>query len=203
MSPRTNARTRPLSGRALLSRVLLVLAVCSSVPSPHAQPVPPPPPPDPFWQSLEQQRVLAPLPPGSPVLYLVYRLGQAPPRVLLRPNPGHHLPKTETVAPEASLTEPGFYVGVTVPGTPPKLAYLVRLADPRFVVGETATQGKLEGKIVKQPGGVLATRVPFVPDGTLVIYEIDGTLAHKLHVLESLGHTFPPAAGHVVRTGAP
>lgn len=155
-------------------------------------------PPPSLWTRLHEQQHLVPLPPAFEVLYVAYRTGKGPGQtgtVVLRRNPGGRLPPAQLVDPPGTLSAPGFYVGVTLPGTPPQFAYLVHLGDPRYVVGETVKGDDYHGVIVQQPAGTLITRVPFLANGTLVIYEILPSLARKLHFERSLGSGAFPAVG--------
>ena len=172
-----------------------VLTVWLGRPAMLAQPAPGVP--DNLCTRLEDHGALATLPDDSEVLLqMVYRLGtgQAGGHGRLVPTNPDRLPIAPPTLPEDALTKPGFYTGVTLPTTPPRYAYLVRLADPGYIVGESPAPGKddtISGRVVRRPDGVLATRVPFVPDGTLIICEVDpGTHTRRLHVAHELGQSF-------------
>jgi hypothetical protein len=172
-------RPRLLLGAAA---ALVVLSTPGPFTTPaHAQPVDAV-----LCEELEHHGSLADLPDDAGVLQLIFRLATptsgAEGRLL--PNPGR-LPIAPQTVPADVLTKPGYYVGVTTPADPPRYAYLARLADPSYVVAETSRKGEIRAEVLQRPGGVLATRVPFVANGRLIICEVTPTertvrLAHPL-----------------------
>jgi len=145
---------------------------------------------------MEDHGDIGSLPDKIEALQLIFRLetDDKVGRGMLVPNPGG-LPKGPETLPTDVTSKPGYYVGVTRATDNPRYIYLVRLADPRYVVGETHDpEGKIDGVALLQAGGVLSTRVPFIPEGRLIICEV---LAGERNVLvhENLGRGPFPADG--------
>lgn len=143
-----------------------------------------------FCTKLETQGAVPDVPDGASALYVVYSVARAHVEgsVTIRDTPGDP-PAFSSTLPDEVSTNPGFYIGVVRPGSPdPQLAYLVRLADPSYVVveGQDRRLGETRGSIVRVQG-TLATRVPFVQDGTLVACEVDENLDRTFHFNRTLG----------------
>ena len=84
------------------------------------------------------------------------------------------LPRVGPVrTPPEVLDVPGIYVMIRRPDDKP--AYIARLSDPRIVVGESFVNGEfLVDRVPGDRAAVIAARVPFVGDGLLRVFEVQG-----------------------------
>lgn len=174
-----SALTRQKSAGTILVVALLCISGVVS-----AGPVPPE-----LCERLEAHGDLATLPDQVQALQLIFRLESPTSGAIGRliPNRGG-LSKGPATLPTDVLAKPGYYVGVTQATGEPRYLYLVLLADPSFIIAEAprSKEGEIAGQVVRRAGGVLSTRVPFIPGGRLIICEV---LAGKRTVIvdEELG----------------
>jgi hypothetical protein len=156
-------------GRLLIAASVLTVSYLPMASECDARPVPAV-----LCEHLEDHGELAKLPDQFDVLQLLFRLGSpsADARGKLVLNPGR-LAQGPRTLPSDVTSNAGYYIGVTSAEVPGRYAFLVRLADPSHVVGETADQeGKIEGHALRRNGGLLSTRVPFVSGGRLIVCEV-------------------------------
>ena len=177
---------RRLPGTAAVLVALSMPALFTS--TTHAQPVAPA-----LCEELEHHGSLASLPDNVSVLQLVFRLETptAGATGRLVPNPGR-LPIAPETIPAEVRAKPGYYVGVTSASEPTRYSYLARLADPSYIVAEAVEKDEFSAEVVRRPGGVLATRVPFLAGGRLIICDAM-TGQRKVLAAHPLGPApFPP-----------
>ena len=130
--------------------------------------------PSELCERLEDHGDLIVLPGKVDALQLIFRL-ESPASGgsgRLVPNPGG-LPRGPATLPTEASSKPGYYIGVTQATDDPRYVFLVRLADPSYMIGEAPDpKGEIEGDVIRKAGGVLSTRVPFIPGGRLIICEV-------------------------------
>jgi len=72
------------------------------------------------------------------------------------------------------LTRKGLYIGVLdLSDARTGIYYIESVRDPRLMIVESSTQQGIDGRLVTLREGVLATRVPYVPQSEIVVFEVD------------------------------
>ena len=96
------------------------------------------------------------------------------------------------------LDAPGIYVMVRRPDDKP--AYIARLSDPRIVIGESWANGEfIVDRVQANQGGVIAARVPFVRDGLLRVFEVQGGSVTRVFLKLPYGSSPYPERGRRYR----